>query len=61
MALAAIVLKERVRIYRWSAVLTGFAGVIIMLIPHFEPSHYAAAGAATTAAVGSVFALTSAV
>jgi drug/metabolite transporter (DMT)-like permease len=60
-ALAAIVLKERVRIYRWSAVLIGFAGVIIMLIPHFEPSHYAAAGAATTAAVGSVFALTSAV
>jgi drug/metabolite transporter (DMT)-like permease len=58
-ALAAIVLKERVRIYRWSAVLIGFAGVIIMLIPHFEPSHYAAAGAATTAAVGSVFALTS--
>ena len=60
-ALAAIMLKERVRIYRWSAVLIGFAGVIIMLIPHFEPSHYAAAGAATTAAVGSVFALTSAV
>ena len=60
-ALAAIVLKERVRIYRWSAVLIGFAGVIIMLIPHFEPSHYAAAGAATAAAVGSVFALTSAV
>jgi drug/metabolite transporter (DMT)-like permease len=58
-ALAAIVLKERVRIYRWSAVVVGFAGVIVMLIPHFEVSHYAAAGAATAAAVGSVFALTS--
>src|SRR5258708_3034992 len=34
-ALAAIVLKERVRIYRWSAVLVGFAGVIVLLIPPF--------------------------
>ena len=60
-ALAAIVLKERVRIYRWSAVVVGFVGVIVMLIPHFEISHYAAAGAATAAAVGSMFALTSAI
>jgi drug/metabolite transporter (DMT)-like permease len=58
-ALAAIVLKERVRIYRWSAVLVGFAGVIVMLVPHFEVGHYAAIGAAT-AAVGSLLALTSA-
>jgi drug/metabolite transporter (DMT)-like permease len=60
-ALAAVVLKERVRIYRWSAVLIGFAGVIIMLIPHFDFSRYAAAGATVTAAAGSLFALTSAV
>jgi uncharacterized membrane protein len=59
--LAAVVLKERVRIYRWSAVLVGFAGVIVMLIPHFNVGHYAAAGAAATAAVGSMFAMTSAV
>ena len=52
-ALAAIVLKERVRIYRWSAVMVGFVGVIVMLIPHFELSHYAAAGVASTAAIGS--------
>jgi drug/metabolite transporter (DMT)-like permease len=58
-ALAAIVLKERVRIYRWSAVLVGFAGVIVMLIPHFEVGHYAAIGAAT-AAIGSLLALASA-
>jgi drug/metabolite transporter (DMT)-like permease len=58
-ALAAIVLKERVRIYRWSAVLVGFAGVIVMLVPHFEVGHYAGVGAAT-AAVGSLLALTSA-
>ena len=35
-ALAAVILKERVRIYRWSAVVVGFAGVIVMLIPHFD-------------------------
>jgi drug/metabolite transporter (DMT)-like permease len=59
-ALAAVILKERVRIYRWSAVLIGFAGVIVMLIPHFDVSAYAGAGG-TVAAVGSVFAITSAI
>ncbi len=58
-ALAAIVLKERVRIYRWSAVLVGFAGVIVMLIPHFDTNAYAGV-AGTAAAVGSIFAITSA-
>ncbi|HEY6024597.1 MAG TPA: DMT family transporter [Pseudolabrys sp.] len=58
-ALAAIVLKERVRIYRWSAVVIGFAGVIVMLIPHFDIGAYAGAAGAV-AAVGSVLALTSA-
>ncbi len=32
--LAAVILKERVRIYRWSAVLVGFSGVLIMLSPY---------------------------
>ena len=59
-ALARIILKERVRIYRWSAVLVGFAGVIVMLIPHFDIGHYAATGAAATAAVGSLLAMASA-
>ncbi len=59
-ALAAVILKERVRVYRWTAVVVGFAGVIVMLIPQFDPNHYAAAGAATAAAVGSVLALLSA-
>ena len=58
-ALAAIVLKERVRVYRWTAVLVGFAGVIVMLVPHFDVGRYAGA-AATTAAVGSLLALFSA-
>src|SRR5215831_14360667 len=59
-ALAAVILKERVRIYRWSAVLIGFVGVIVMLIPHFDVGTYAGAGG-TMAAVGSMFALTSAI
>ena len=59
-ALAAIILKEKVRVYRWSAVLVGFAGVIVMLIPHLDISLYVAAGAMATATVGSIFALVSA-
>jgi len=59
-ALAAIILKERVGVFRWSAVLVGFAGVVVMLVPHFDVGHYASAGVATAAAVGSVLALTSA-
>ncbi|MSO68406.1 MAG: DMT family transporter [Pseudolabrys sp.] len=59
-ALAAVILKERVRVYRWTAVLVGFAGVIVMLIPHFDVNHYVAAGAATAATIGSILALVSA-
>ncbi len=33
-ALAALILKERVRIYRWSAVVVGFIGVLVVLAPH---------------------------
>lgn len=32
--LAALVLKERVRGYRWTAVGVGFVGVLVMLLPH---------------------------
>lgn len=34
--LAALVLKERVRIYRWSAVALGFVGIVIILMPHLH-------------------------
>jgi drug/metabolite transporter (DMT)-like permease len=34
--LSALVLGEVVRIYRWTAVLVGFAGVLIMLSPHLS-------------------------
>src|SRR5919201_2566582 len=40
-ALAALMLKERVRIYRWSAVGVGFAGVIVMLAPHLDAARLA--------------------
>lgn len=35
-ALAALILHERVRVYRWSAVCIGFAGVIVMLWPYLD-------------------------
>ena len=35
-AMSAIFLKERVRIYRWSAVIVGFVGVLVMLAPHLD-------------------------
>jgi drug/metabolite transporter (DMT)-like permease len=41
-------------------VLVGFGGVIVMLIPHFDVKHYAAAGAASAATIGSILALFSA-
>lgn len=33
--LAALFLKEKVHAYRWSAVVVGFGGVILMLTPYF--------------------------
>ncbi len=60
-ALAAAILKERVGLFRWSAVLVGFGGVVVMLIPHFDVNRYAAAGAMGVAAAGAAFALVSAI
>jgi len=34
--LAAVVLKETVRVYRWSAVAVGFGGVVVMLWPYLS-------------------------
>ncbi len=36
--LAALLLKEVVRIYRWTAVAVGFLGVLVMLVPYFDGS-----------------------
>jgi drug/metabolite transporter (DMT)-like permease len=35
-ALAALILKERVRRYRWTAVAIGFGGVIVMMWPYLD-------------------------
>src|ERR1043165_2294091 len=59
-ARAALLLKSRVRVYRWSAVAVGFVGVIVMLIPHLDFGRYAGIAGATAGA-GALFGLTSAV
>jgi drug/metabolite transporter (DMT)-like permease len=57
-ALAALLLKERVRFYRWSAVGVGFLGVIVMLAPHLDPAQIASH--TSTQLIGATFALTGA-
>jgi drug/metabolite transporter (DMT)-like permease len=54
--LAALVLKERVRAYRWTAVVIGFIGVLIMLMPHLQAGAIAG-GMSGGPAVGALFAL----
>jgi drug/metabolite transporter (DMT)-like permease len=54
-AFSAIFLRERVRIYRWSAVIVGFFGILVMLMPYFDLSKHAAV--ATTTMVGFAFAI----
>src|SRR6266568_707690 len=46
-ALSAWILKERVRVYRWTAVGIGFIGVIVMLWPHLDVARYTNAANAT--------------
>lgn len=58
-ALAAVILKEKVRIFRWTAVAIGFVGVIVMLIPHLDVNHYAGIAGATASA-GAAFGVFSA-
>jgi drug/metabolite transporter (DMT)-like permease len=53
-ALSAVILKERVRIYRWTAVIVGFIGVLVMLAPRLDIGQSAAAA---TGAVGAALGL----
>src|SRR5580698_880169 len=55
-ALAALALKERVRIYRWSAVIVGFLGVLVVLSPHVSGDELAFAVASASTVAGLVFA-----
>jgi drug/metabolite transporter (DMT)-like permease len=57
-ALAALLLHERVGLYRWSAVGVGFLGVLVMLTPHLDPAHVAAG--TSTASVGAALAIAAA-
>jgi drug/metabolite transporter (DMT)-like permease len=58
-ALAAMILKERVRRYRWTAVAIGFAGVIVMMWPYLDIWGAFAMGS-TARMIGAVCALTGA-
>jgi drug/metabolite transporter (DMT)-like permease len=58
-ALAALILKEPVRIYRWSAVVVGFVGVVVMLWPYLNVGELIAAGS-TASTVGAACAVTAA-
>jgi drug/metabolite transporter (DMT)-like permease len=58
-ALAAMFLREHVRIYRWSAVGVGFVGVMVMLWPYFDVAHYAGPGTGV-AMIGAVCAIVAA-
>ena len=53
-----LLLNERVRVYRWSAVAIGFLGVLVMLAPHLDASRISGHTPAET--VGAMLALTSA-
>lgn len=58
-ALAALLLGEQVRIYRWLAVAVGFTGVMVMLSDHLGASDagsHLGVGAALTGAVAAAFA-----
>src|SRR5271167_3460651 len=56
-ALAAFVLKERVRIYRWSAVIIGFIGVLVVLSPHLSGDELTIAMANAASVAGVIYAL----
>jgi drug/metabolite transporter (DMT)-like permease len=53
-ALAAMLLKEHVRVYRWSAVIVGFLGILVMLAPNLDPAWH---NAGVPSTVGLVLAI----
>jgi drug/metabolite transporter (DMT)-like permease len=50
-----LVLKERVRVYRWSAVIIGFLGVLVVLSPHLSGDELTIAMASATSLSGVIF------
>jgi len=57
-ALAAVVLKEKVRIYRWCAATAGFVGVLVVLAPHFSGEELAVMMSGATALSGVLYGIT---
>jgi drug/metabolite transporter (DMT)-like permease len=57
-AMAALILKENVRIYRWSAVVIGFLGVLVVLAPHFSGDELTVAMASATSLAGILYGIT---
>jgi drug/metabolite transporter (DMT)-like permease len=55
--LAAVILKERVRAYRWTAVVLGFVGVLIMLSPHLSAGSLTSSLSSGGPAIGAMFSL----
>jgi drug/metabolite transporter (DMT)-like permease len=53
--LAAVMLREKVRAYRWTAVVVGLVGVLVMLMPHLSRG-VLAGGLSGGPAVGALFA-----
>jgi drug/metabolite transporter (DMT)-like permease len=58
-ALAALILREQVGVYRWTAVIVGFIGVTLTLAPHLSVGQLGMLSAA--AALGGLFAMMCAV
>jgi drug/metabolite transporter (DMT)-like permease len=56
-ALAALILKERVRVYRWSAVTIGFVGVLVVLSPHLSGDELTIAMASAASIAGVLYGL----
>jgi drug/metabolite transporter (DMT)-like permease len=56
-AFAALFLKERVRIYRWSAVIIGFVGVLVVLAPHLSGDELTIVMASATSLAGVIYAI----
>jgi drug/metabolite transporter (DMT)-like permease len=56
-ALAALILNERVRIYRWSAVVIGFVGVLVVLSPHLSRDELSAAIGGAASLIGVIYAI----
>ena len=58
--LAALLLKEVVRIYRWTAVFVGLCGILIILSPHASWGAWDMAATGGTALIGGIFGLSAA-